>query len=165
MHILFFPNTSKSVYLSLKLCVKQFLSLHNTLRFKSSLQLWTLFNLFSRAHILSLTDCVLLTGGTLAWRCGLGQKQCSYKLAKQTAHKGLLPQCSRWWPSCRRTDVAAGHPCPIMHYLSYSNLKTNIIYFTFQHLMNVYHQNETDSLVMSFYGGSIPECGFGSDEA
>lgn len=124
MHILSFPNTSKCVYLSLKLCVKQFLSLHNTLRFKSSLQLWTLFNLFSRAHVLSLTDCVLLTGRTLAWRCGLGQKQCSYKLAKQTANKGLLPQCSRWWPSRRRTDVAAGHPCPIMtlHQTSFISL-------------------------------------------
>lgn len=111
--------------------LNSFSHLRNTSSFKSSLQLWTLFHLFSWAHILCLTDCVLLTGGTLAWPCGLSQKQSSYKLAKQAAHKVLLPHCSVWWPSCRRTDAAAGHLCPTMHYASCSNLKTNIIYLIF----------------------------------
>jgi len=86
------------------------------------------FFIFSPEHVICLTDCVLLTGGTLAWPYGLSQKHSSYKLAKQAAHKVLLPHCSGWWPSCRRTDAVAGLLYPTMHYSSCSNLKTNIIY-------------------------------------
>lgn len=50
----------------------------------------------------------------------------------------------------------------------------NILFVIFktQNKHNLFHfsasdedENETDSLVMSVYGGSIPECGIGSDEA